>query len=245
MKLYAIDQHDQLLHIWRELNASNLHVVHVDFHCDMRGLLVDRKRQLGWKISEVRSTLDEGNYLRYGIFEDIVDGVTWVHGTPGGRMCDFHTLKYSTDWSTRFHRKEMDAQKPKPLRYEVSTMGEWQGTDEQVFLDIDWDTFADQSLPVTEIDSRVEEFLSKPIGPNLRGIAVCYSRHHSHDTRERYDAFVSRLAEKFGAEVEKVEYVEGSNVIPLRMKLIPPKIYSALQSIYHGFRLFLKRRGIY
>ncbi len=43
--IYVIERHDQLLQLWRSQNIKNLRVVHVDFHCDMRGLLVDRQAQ--------------------------------------------------------------------------------------------------------------------------------------------------------------------------------------------------------
>lgn len=244
MKLYAFDQHDQLLHIWREIGSKSLNVVHVDFHCDMRGLLIDREQQCGWRIPEVRQTLDEGNYLRYAIFEGIVSSVTWVHGTPGGRLFDVHTVKYTSDWSSRFNRQTVKEAEPISLPYQELEMSEWQGINGPAFLDIDWDTFADQSLPVSEIDRRVQQFLKKPLGDDLQGVAICYSRHHSHDTREQYNAFVNQMAERLGAEIVKVPFIEGTNELPMRMKVIPKPIYNLLQSNYHSMRLGLKRMGI-
>lgn len=251
MKLYAIDQHDQLLHIWRALGKNNMHVVHIDYHCDMRGLLIDREQQLAWQIPEVRNTLDEGNFLRYAFFEDIISGITWVHGMPGGRNYDVHTVKYATDWSSRFHRRTMSDETGKPIQYSELEMDQWSGiaeqteTENEIFLDIDWDTFADHSLDREGIDQRVNQFLSKPMRKTLAGIAVCFSPYHSHDTREMYDAFLAVVASKFDAVIEKVEYVKGSNVLPLRKRLIPPLVYEALQKPYHGARLRLKRMGLH
>lgn len=244
MKIYKIDQHDQLLHLWRELGLRNLHVVHVDFHCDMRGLLVDIDRQVGWRIPEVRQTLDEGNFLRYAIFEGNVAGVSWVHGTPGGRLYDVHTVKYTSDLSALPYRRLQRSQVPQPLRYEELEMQHWQGVCDGDFLDVDWDTFADRSLPAEQIERRVEAFLAKPLDSQLSGVSVCYSPHHSHPTRERYDRFVESLAERFSAEIETRVYQQGSNELPWRMKLIPKPIYDNLQAVYHGGRLALKRCGI-
>ena len=221
-----------------------MEVVHVDFHCDMRGLLVDRDQQLGWQIPEIRSTLDEGNYLRYAIFENIVNGVTWVHGSPGGRLYDVHTVKYTSDWSSRFHRKAVSKVAGKKIHFDVQEMNSWQGIQDRVFLDIDWDTFADQSLNESDIDRRVNEFLDKPMTTDLVGIAVCYSTHHSLDSRPAYERFVDKLAERFQATIERGEYEVGSNELPLRMKLIPPAIYTGLQRPYHQMRLGLKRIGL-
>lgn len=244
MKLYAFDQHDQLLHIWREIGATSLNVVHVDFHCDMRGLLVDRERQQGWQIPEVRQTLDEGNYLRYAIFEGIVSSVTWVHGTPGGRLYDVHTVKYTSDWSSRFNQQAINESAPIPLPYQEVEMSQWPGIEGPAFLDIDWDTFADLSLPKSEIDQRVQQFLEKPLGNELLGVAICYSQHHSHDTRAQYNSFVRQMAERLEAEIVTVPYVEGSNELPMKMKMIPKPIYTVLQRNYHSMRLGLKRLGI-
>lgn len=244
MKLYVIDQHDQLIHIWRELGRQDLDVVHVDFHCDMRGLLVDRDNQCGWQIPEVRKTLDEGNYMRYAIFEGIVSSITWVHGTPGGRLHDVHTVKYTSDLLSRRYRKTINVNQAIPLSYQVFTMDEWEGVDRPVFLDIDWDTFADCSLPVDEIERRVDQFLSKPIRKDLEGICICYSPYHSHPSNEAFDEFVDRIADRFEAEVDRRTYVPGSNELPLAMRVIPRPIYVALQSLYHRFRLGMKRIGI-
>jgi len=123
-------------------------------------------------------------------------------------------------------------------------MQDWQGVSEGDFLDIDWDTFADSSLPEDEIESRVEAFLAKHLDAPLSGISVCFSPHHSHPTRERYDRFVESLAERFSAEIETRVYQQGSNELPWRMKVIPKPIYDGLQTIYHGGRLRLKRCGI-
>lgn len=216
-------------------------MVHVDFHCDMRGLLVDRKLQRAWQVPDVRQTLDEGNYLRYAIFEGVVSSVTWVHGTPGGRLYDVHTVKYTTDLSNWFRRRESSDAGSIELPYAQVEMSDWPGIQGPAFLDIDWDTFADQSLPRSEIDQRVAQFLEKPLGEELSGVSVCYSQHHSHDTRDQYESFVHEMANRLNAEIVRVPYVEGSNELPLKMKVIPKPIYSLLQHNYHSMRLGIKR----
>lgn len=54
-------------------------------------------------------------------------------------------------------------------------------------------------------------------------------------------AFVAVLAERLGTTVE---YVEGSNQLPMRKKLMPEWLYSQLQGGYHVFLLTLKRLGL-
>ena len=46
LKLYVIDSHEQALDIWRKQQLTNAKLLHIDFHCDQRGLLVNRKKNL-------------------------------------------------------------------------------------------------------------------------------------------------------------------------------------------------------
>lgn len=241
MILYKLSQHDQLYHLWCDLGIRNLSVAHVDFHCDMRGLLVDRERSLAWRIPEIRKTLDEGNYLRYAIFDGIVNAVTWIHDLPGGRLYDVHTVKYTTDLLARRYRRLQASQQALELPYREVLIKNWPGPEKGQWLDIDWDVFADGSLPLAEIYARVERFFDKALAIEPSGVSVCYSPYHSHDSRNAYDAFTERLAKLYDAQIKTLPYTPGSNEIPLKMKVIPTPIYNGLQRVYHAGRLQLKR----
>lgn len=84
--LYVIEQHHQLLHLWRKQNIKGLRIAHLDFHCDMRGLLIHRRIQQAYNIGYKRQSTDEGNFLTYAILEGLVQDVRWIHRVPGGRQ---------------------------------------------------------------------------------------------------------------------------------------------------------------
>ncbi len=92
-KIYVLESHDQLLDFWREKDASLLSVLHLDFHCDMRGLLINRKKERAYRIRDIKSGVDQGNFLTYAILEERVKSIRWVHDIPGGRCADVGTVK--------------------------------------------------------------------------------------------------------------------------------------------------------
>jgi len=42
-ELIIAEEHSQLYDVWLERGYRNLSVCHEDFHCDMRGLLINRR----------------------------------------------------------------------------------------------------------------------------------------------------------------------------------------------------------
>ena len=48
--VYVGDEHDQVLALWRRRGPFSLRVLHLDFHCDMRGLLIDRRAGRAYRI---------------------------------------------------------------------------------------------------------------------------------------------------------------------------------------------------
>jgi hypothetical protein len=225
MNLHVIERHHQLLEIWRQEGRRSLSVVHVDFHCDLRGLLIDRSQQLAYRIRDVREGLDEGNFLRHAIEQGIVTSVRWVHGTPGGRRFDVNTVKYWTDVTAMPHRWALAVTRRAPfgLRYEVQTMDQWNGLAGGEFLDIDWDTFAEKNLPPDEIGRRVEEFLAKDLSRPPCGVAACYSPFHSQPSRDAFRSFVDRLARDLSAQVIDVPYTpRPERNLPWRRRVIVP-----------------------
>jgi hypothetical protein len=200
--LYVIDQHEQLLELWRSVDAKCLKIAHLDFHCDMRGLLVDCHRQIAYPAGNLQR-LDEGNYLAYAILEKRVQSIHWIHHVPGGRKYDVGTVMYTTDLSVQPRRLllALKRQQGIPIQYKVTEFTKWNGLVAGEFLDIDWDIFAAKDYLPNTIDSRVEEFFNKEITWRPKQISVCYSPRYSHPSREQFEKFVHRLSDIFHAEI--------------------------------------------
>ncbi len=96
-ELIVADEHLQIFDLWRERGERGLYLAHVDFHCDMRGLLVDRRRGTARLLDErdprIR-VVDSGNFLAHAAASGIVDSVRWIHDRHGGRRYDVGTVKY-------------------------------------------------------------------------------------------------------------------------------------------------------
>ncbi len=247
LNLFVIENHDQLYHLWSQQNARNLRVCHIDFHCDLRGMLINHAKHVAYKIPDVRSGVDMGNFLSHAIAEGRIDAIRWIHGTPGGRSCDVNTVKYTEDFTSLPYNLaiRLNRLSPIPLEYSVCEIDAWPGPLPGDFLDIDWDVFAEREVPRAELEQRVEVFFSKKLSVPLSGISVCYSPSHSHDTRQQFEHFVERLKELYlAARINVPEERRRSNV-PVHRRLIPPAIYNPLRSVYYACRLWLKRRGIY
>lgn len=245
--LFVIENHDQLYHIWSQGNARSLRVCHLDFHCDLRGLLVDRAKQLAYRIPDIRSGVDIGNFLTHAIVEGMVAGIDWIHGIPGGRACDVNTVKYTEDISSLPYNvaTRLKLLSPIPLEYSVHDIDSWLGPAAGDFLDIDWDTFAEHEIQRAELDERVEVLFAKQLEVPLSGISVCYSPGYSHDTQAEFERFVKRVEERFGASRVVVPETTPITDVPWYRRAIPQKIYPTLQAAYYEGRLWLRRRGIY
>lgn len=250
--LYAIERHDQLLHLWRMQNTRDLKIVHIDFHCDMRGLLVNRQIQRAYFISSLKR-IDEGNFLTHAIIEGRVRGICWIHDTPGGRQFDVGTVKYTTDLTAKpflwlWTSKKNDGI---PVHYKVITWPDWSGINAGEFLDIDWDFFASKEYPRSSIESRVESFFNIDFKNKPEMISVCYSERYSHPSRRQFESFILRIASIFEAEIihiplseqweQKTATMHSTNI---RMKLFYWCRYQIRHLHYEG-TLWLRKKGIY
>lgn len=75
----------------------------MDFHCDMRGLLIDRGTScfVNRHIPHVYR-LDSGSYLALAVMNGMVPSIHWIYDDFGGRTYDFlHCLKFKSDFSSR------------------------------------------------------------------------------------------------------------------------------------------------
>ena len=245
-KIYSVESHDQVLEIWRANKIRNARVLRIDFHCDLRGLLINRKTNRAHRILDRFPELDQGNFLTHAILEGIVKGVRWVHDKPGGRGDDLKTVKYETDVSAVIHRMLLDLRRENgiPIQYEVVSNANWSGRVEEDILDIDWDFFAAREYPTNSIGPRVDAFLSKLSDPTPRQTYVCYSPDYSHPSRPQFNSFVNSLADRFNAEVISLPRpAHGGTVSRVKETLKP--IYVPARQLYHTICLALRKRGIF
>ena len=244
--IYAVESHDEVLGLLRAAGTRAGRVVHLDFHCDMRGLLIDRRNGVAHRIWDRNDALDEGNFLTYAILEGIVSQLLWVHDRPGGRRHDLQTVKYESDWSALPHRLAIAATHAKgvAIDYEVVTQDAWDGSTDGWILDIDWDYFAAREYPASSVEARVDRFLNRQLEGTPELCFVCYSASYSHPTRVAYLDFVASLADRWGSEV-----VHGPAPIPERPRsraqtMLGP-FHAPTRKAYRSLGLALRSRGIY
>lgn len=248
MTIFVIERHDQLLDIWRSQNATNLCVTHLDYHCDMRGLLIDRPAQRAYDIGDVRAGVDQGNFLAHAILEGRIQRLRWVHDVPGGRRDDFKTVKYENDLSAQFALWRLMRQRQAGVHfaYEAMTFSEWSGLEAGEFLDIDWDVFACVEYPANTIEKRIESFLKRNFTYAPEHVSFCYSPEYSHPTRPQFEECIQRLAEMFQAKIQRfpTPSPEPERTSTYK-KNIPRSLYKMLGTLHYRSNRWLRRWGIY
>ena len=167
-ELIIAEEHSQLYDLWLERGIRNLAVCHVDFHCDMRGLLIDRR--LGKACFVDRHIpyihrLDSGSYLSHAVMNGIVTKLCWVHDDFGGREYDYiHCVKYETDFSALPYRL-LGRKQCMPVTYAEQTFADWNGPHPGEHLDIDWDGIAFADYDENHIRRLMAEILDRDFEP--------------------------------------------------------------------------------
>jgi hypothetical protein len=246
--IYVVEQHDQVLGLWRAQRASSLRVLHLDFHCDMRGLLIDRQAQRAYRIWDVNPAVGQGNFLTHAILEGRVSAIRWVHDEPGGRRYDVGTVKYVTDLTALPHRwiLALRGERGAPIRYEVVAYADWTGLVEGEYLDIDWDFFASVEYSADTIQGRVESFLERGFSTVPDQVYVCYSPDFCHPSRVWFQRFVTDLARILEAEVVEVQPSPGASATGVHyQRYVPPALFRLARRVYYSASLGLRKRGIY
>lgn len=247
-KIYVIEEHDQVLDLWRVQQARSLRVLHMDAHCDMRGLLIDRQTQRAYRIWDMDRTADPGNFLTHAIFEDRISSLRWVFNELGGRQNDVGTVKYESDLTALPYRFILclRGQRGIPIQFESMVAERWTGLDQDEFLDIDWDFFAPVGSSLKAIRSRVEDFLQTEFKYVPEQIYVCYSPQFSQPSRMEFQGFITDLAELFEAEVIHQPYHGDTAVTqPGYKKYVPAPFFRLLRYIYYKVNLSFRKWGIY
>jgi hypothetical protein len=135
--IYLMERHDQLMDVWRQLNLRDAHVVHLDFHCDMRGLLVDAQASRAYRITVRSPDLDEGNFITHAIFEGRVSRLRWK---PGGRLPS-QTSNWRVPATASFSSvnpaiAQMRLCYSQTLRVDTLVMGQWRSCEKKSKLKI-------------------------------------------------------------------------------------------------------------
>jgi hypothetical protein len=247
-EIYVVESHEQVLELWRDQSACSQQILHLDFHCDLRGTLINRATKRAHRIWDRFPKLDEGNFLTHAIFGGVVNGIRWVHDNPGGRNYDLWSVKYESDLSSLPQRCLIALRRDqgKPINYQVIHCHDWAGTGPDEVLDIDWDFFASVEYPLPSIPRRVAAFFSRDFAHIPRQTYVCYSPGYCHSTRALFRDFIAELATRFDARVVNVPQrstVRSCQGYKGNLASLPA--YQWARDTYHRAGLALRRRGIY
>ncbi len=208
-EIIVCEEHNQVYEIWRERNQRGLTVTHVDFHCDLHGLLIDRRRGRAYIANPNETALppvDPGNYLAHAILDGTVTSLRWVHDPHGGRRYDVGTVKYESDLSIvpyRLLHRVRDAREV-PVVFEELTFDEWDGVIDGHQLDIDWDALGSKEYDLSRVRTLMESFLKRTFSAIPETTFVVFSPGYSHSERGLYEEFIERLASRFSATISRV-----------------------------------------
>lgn len=201
--IYVAAEHHRLYWHWKETGARNLRLSHVDFHCDMRGLLIDRAGQRARvHDSQELEHVDQGNFLTNAIHEGIVTGMTWAHHPFGGRRYDLGTVRYATDLRSRLVGQPDTGWIP--LHYREVDLRHWSGPAEGTHLDLDWDALACRVYPKAFAERLQQDFLALDFSWRPEVVYFIYSYCSSHIDDAAFEDFLEALRRKLDARVERL-----------------------------------------
>lgn len=207
VEIIACEEHDQVYDIWRRQGPRRLKVTHVDFHCDMRGLFINRRKQIAYFIGATAARrVDPGNFLAHAIVEGTVGSVRWVHAAYGGRRYDLGTVKFETDL-TAVPKQLRHALRPYdeiPIEFEEIVLEDWDNDLDGQHLDIDWDALAPIGTDTAYVRNAMTTFLARDFTGKPEAIYLVYSPCYSHPDRALFEDFLAALAAKFSAGIRRV-----------------------------------------
>ena len=228
--IYVAEEHHRLYWHWKETGARDLRLCHVDFHCDMRGLIIDRPaQQATFYDARERGWVDQGNFLAHAVDEGIVTGIRWFHDPIGGRRYDHGTVRYESDLRVRLSRRRLGPWRR--LAFEEQSLGDWEGPASGEHLDLDWDALAN-TLYASEHAARLQEaFLQQAFAHRPEVVYFIYSFCSSVIDDDAFEGFLERLRQKLDAQVVRLSPLspehstvgrEKSRYQELRSRVIAP-----------------------
>ncbi len=207
--IYVVEEHHELFYLWRELEFKNTRILHLDAHCDMHNLLIDRKNNLCHPLPGLKK-IDCGNFISFAVREGMVNEIKWIYDKYGGRKNDTTHVKYTTDLTVIPHLVKNLFFSPEkyPLRYTAHLFDDVNcfEIEKDVHLDIDWDFFALESKSSSEIQNSIDLFLEYNFKIIPDHTYVSYSSDYVLHSRREFDDFVLRLKDKFKADIIKYSY---------------------------------------
>jgi hypothetical protein len=243
--IHVCEHHDDVLAHWRRRDLREIALAHVDFHDDLRGLLVDRRRGIAHPIGELargQPSVDPGNFLAHAVLEGRLRKVRWIHDRVGGRAWDAGIVRYESDLlAARFRlRHWLSRGREFPLEFEEVLLDDWNGLEPGDSLSVDWDCFASNLLDVEGIEGRVGRFLDR-LGEVVPGDTyLAYSPEYCHPSLEAFRGFVDRMHERLAQPVAWLsDSLAEGHLGPGRACAELPR--GPLMRLV----LYLRRRGIY
>jgi len=238
-ELFVAEEHSPLYDLWLDRGDRGLSVCHVDFHCDMRGLLIDRRRgkaRYVWQSDPYMNRLDSGSFLAHAVMKGLVTKLRWVHDDFGGRKFDdLYCVKYETDLSALPFRLP-GREKWVPLDFSEQTFVDWGGPQPGEYLSLDWDGFAFVDYDEDHICRLTTQFLKYEFQP--KSVFVSRSSEYSHPDKALFDEFIGRLEQKFKTQAVRLPSKKHAALVPTR----PWIIYHGIE--YSILRL-MRKLGIY
>lgn len=230
--IYVVEEHHELFYLWRELEFKNNRILHLDAHCDMHNLLIDRKSNFCSLLPGLKK-IDCGNFISFAVRDGMINDIKWIYDKYGGRFNDTTHVKYTTDFTSIPYLIKNFFISPKkyPLKYTEHLFDDVNcfEIEEDVYLDIDWDFFALESKSLPEIQKNINLFLEYNFKIIPDYTCVSYSSDYVLPSRREFDDFVLRLKDKFKADIIKYSY-------PL------PKEEEKQVNIFIRYKKGLKRR---
>lgn len=241
-EIIIADNHEQVYPVWSERGIKGAMLTHVDFHCDMRGIMIDRKRGSAFFTSHRESTfIDRGNFLAHAIMNGIINDLKWVHGPRGGRAFDIGpVVSYETDYLAKLHayNHKRSGRSEVGFKFDECLLSDWQGMRNGEILDVDWDTFASVEYDAKHREELIEQFFERDFSHVPELTTLIYSPGYSDPDRSLFHKFAERLAVSFKADIINLPdvalNVEGESKSKLRKlvkQLAPPQV----RTIKHNF----------
>lgn len=248
-KIYVADNHEQVYPIWQKHKIKSAKLTHLDFHCDMRGIMIDRKAGLAFFTSERETTfVDRGNFLAHAIMNGMISDIRWVHGPRGGRAYDVGpVVSYETDMMASLHRykHKRSGRNEVSLKFQQCLLKDWEGLQKGEQLDLDWDAFASVEYDAAHREELIKAFFAKDFKFIPEITTLVYSPGYSDPDRSLFERFTKQLADKFGAEIIQIEKAplntQGESKSKLRKiikQIAPPQVRTAKLKLSRAWRMY-------
>lgn len=198
------EHHDQLLHLWREEDRRGIALCHVDFHDDLRGLLIDRERRRACAVGGLKrgeSPADPGNFLAHAVLEGRIDRIRWLHDLPGGRAWDSGIVRYTSDLTMRLRGRRVGGDSV-ALQFDEQSLTNWDGPHEGELLSVDWDCFASHLLEAGSWQARSDRFVDLLGARAPAESYLVYSPEYCQPSLDDFLKFAERLARRFDQPIE-------------------------------------------